>query len=303
MSSVKLKIGVVAAALSNEPRRIPRLSRQMGFDGLQFDAGWPALNLASLADSGRRELRHLLATESQQFIGLRTDLGTQKLAPGADIDRILSGADRLLEAAAGLGAPLVCLDLGVLPEPEKVAPAKPVIPAGQSGMILIPEPSKPIEAPQAASVAPDPAHVSVVSVTLEELGRRADRFSVMVAMRSELSSLAALTSALRTANCPWFGFDLDPVALLHDDWELDAIFSEVGQQIRHVRARDATAGADRRTRPAAIGAGSTDWRALLAMLDAAGYHGWLTIDPTDLQDRVAAATAGLAALRQIEMGK
>jgi sugar phosphate isomerase/epimerase len=299
----KLNIGVVAAALTSDPRRLARLSREMGFGGLQFDAKWAALDLISLSASGRREFRQLLASESQHFIGLRAELGAQKLAPGADIDRILSGAEKLMEAAAALQAPLLCLDLGVLPEPVRVVPPKPAVAAGQAGLILVPEPARSREMPGPPPIAPDPAHVSLVSVVLEELGRRADRFSVMVAMRSELSSFAALASALRAANCPWFGVDLDPAAVLRDEWSPDEIASVLGSQIRHVRARDAVAGADRRTRPAAIGAGATDWPVLLSTLDAAGFHGWVTIDPTDLPDRFAGAEAGIAALRKIEAGK
>jgi len=66
----------------------------------------------------------------------------------------------------------------------------------------------------------------------------------------------------------------------------------LGPLIRHVRARDALVGSDRRTRPAPIGRGSTDWPALLAAIDAAGYAGWFGIDPTELPDRAAAAAAG-----------
>ncbi|MDB5300253.1 MAG: hypothetical protein JWO87_1916, partial [Phycisphaerales bacterium] len=36
----------------------------------------------------------------------------------------------------------------------------------------------------------------------------------------------------------------------------------------------------------------TDWGSLLANLDAADYRGWITIDPTELPDRNAAAVAG-----------
>src|SRR5206468_871975 len=103
---------------------------------------------------------------------------------------------------------------------------------------------------------PDPAFVSQVSAALQELGSRADRYGVTVAVRSELASFASLDEALTAARCPWFGVDLDPVAILRDDWSADEVFSRLGPLIRHVRARDATLGADRRTQPAAIGRGT-----------------------------------------------
>jgi sugar phosphate isomerase/epimerase len=57
-------------------------------------------------------------------------------------------------------------------------------------------------------------------------------------------------------------------------------------------------GADRRTQPAVIGRGDVSWDALLSDLGAAGYRGWITIDPTELTDRLTAAKAGLTRLRK-----
>lgn len=300
MTSTGLNIGVVAGALTADPRKVARIARLMGFTGLQLDAVWSTLDVTSLAASGLRELRHLFASESQHLIGLRVELGAKGLTPGADIDRILSRLETIMEAAAGLAAPLLCLDLGLLPEPVRVLAPKPVIETEQAGLILIPAPSQQT-APAASesSRPPDSAHVSLVNSALDELGRQADRFSVTVAMRSGLSSFASLEAALKGANCPWFGLDLDPAAVVADKWEVDEILSSLGNEIRHVRARDAIRGTDHRTRPVVIGSGATDWPAMLAALDAAGFHGWLTIDPTDLSDRPAAAAEGLAYLRKI----
>jgi hypothetical protein len=38
---------------------------------------------------------------------------------------------------------------------------------------------------------------------------------------------------------------------------------------------------------------------VVALLDEAGFAGWVTVDPLELSDRVSAAAAGLAALRLI----
>jgi sugar phosphate isomerase/epimerase len=133
---------------------------------------------------------------------------------------------------------------------------------------------------------------------LGELGRRADRYGVIVALRSELSSFGALDRAMKSAACPWFGVDLDPVSVLHDAWPSSEIFVRLGNLVRHVRGRDALLGMDRRTRPMAVGGGSTDWQALLKSLDDAGFDGWITIDPMELNDRRAGAIQGLEHLRK-----
>ena len=290
----RLKIGITAAALSTDPREAATRARPLGVAGLEFDAFTPAVSLPDLSQSGRREFRHVLSGQNLELIGLRVDLGNKGLAPGADVDRALARVDRAMDAAAGLTAPLVCVDLGPLPEPARAAVAKPKVDSAAAGLIIIPTAAD-LAAVQPAEpeVQGDATFESAVDAALVELGHRADRYSVMLAFRSDLSSYAALDRAIRAADCPWFGVDLDPVAILRDRWEVDEVFSRLGPLVRHVRARDAVAGHDKRTKPAAIGQGSTNWEQLLALLDDAAYHGWLALDPVELPDRNAAARTAL----------
>jgi hypothetical protein len=287
-----IQLAVAASALTDDPRLAAGLSHGLGFQGLLFDAFSASFNIPDLTGSGRREFSRLLSSQNQQLVGLRGELGPRGLGPGADVDRILSKFDQLLEAAAGLSAPLACVDLGPLPAPPATAKPKPNITPDQAGLILLPNVPQPVEPPTPPAPPADPAMVSQVDAALAEIGRLADRYSVVVAFRSDLASLAALERAVVKAGCPWFGIDLDPVAVLRDEWDLDETFSRLGALVRHVYGRDAIKGADRRTRPAIIGNGDTDWGTLLADLDAAGYRGWITVDPTELPDRHAAAAAG-----------
>ena len=296
MPNERFPLAVVATAVSQDPRLAPVRSRDAGFAGLLFDAYSPALNVPDLSDSGRREFRHLLSAQDQRLVGLRWDAGPKGIGPGADVDQVIERLDRVMEAAAGLTTPLVCADLGPLPEPPPDVKPKPKVTPGMAGLILLPTAAdvaaaKEPEAQQSAHRPPDPAFVSQVDAALVELGRRADRYNVTVAFRSELASFAALERALTQARCPWFGVDLDPVSVLRDDWDLDELFSRLGNVVRHVRARDAVRGADRRTKPAAVGRGNIDWGQLLGNLEGAGYVSWITVDPLELPDRAAAAGA------------
>ena len=298
MARENLKLGVVAAALSGDARQSPTLARKAGFAGLQFEARTAALDIPELSGTGLREFLRLLTAQDQQLVGLRVDLGIRGFGPGADVDRELSRLTRVMEAAKGLASPLVCVDVGRLPEPVEAAPPKPKISPELAGLILLPtaeeraNPQPP--QPERAAPPPDPAFVSQVDAALVELGRMADRTSVIVALRSELSSHAAVERALRAADCPWFGLDLDPAAVLGDRWDLDEVFARLGTLVRHVRGRDAVAGSDRRTKPAAVGRGGTNWAQVVANLGDADYNGWITVDPVELPDRASAAAAGFA---------
>jgi sugar phosphate isomerase/epimerase len=298
--AIGLKIGVVSVALSNDAREAAARARKMGFAGVQFEAFAPGLALPELSGSGRREFRKLLSSQDQQLVGLRLDLGAKGLGPTADVDRALARIDQAMEAAAGLGAPLVCVELGPLPEPARSTAAKPKVDPAAAGIIIIPSAADVanVAAPE-PQVQADPAMESAVDGALAELGRRADRYSCVVAVRSELSSFAALDRALRAAACPWFGVDLDPVAVLRDRWDVEEVFGRVGPLVRHVRGRDALAGQDKRTKPAALGQGGTDWGQLIALLDEAGFAGWVTLDPLELPDRAGAAAVGLSALKKL----
>jgi sugar phosphate isomerase/epimerase len=287
-------LAVTAITFSNDARLAATQARHAGFAGLLFDAYSTALSLPDLSQTGRREFRHVLAAQQIELVGLDGQIGPKGFGPDADIDRLISRIDRAMEAAAGLAAPLLCLDLGPLPPPPRVAAKPKAIAPEQAGLILIPTMSaKPAE-PELPPPPPSAAEVALanhVNDAMAELGRRADRYSVTVAFRSSLAGFAALHQAIAAARCPWFGIDLDPVAMLRDEMPSDEIFSMVGSLIRHVRIRDAIRGADRRTQPAVVGRGSVNWAEFLNQLDAAGYHGWRTVDPVEIADRVAAAKA------------
>jgi sugar phosphate isomerase/epimerase len=291
-----MKIAVTASSLSTDPREVPVLARQLGVDGLLFDAYGPNLSLPDLSQTGRRDFLNLLRSHDRQIVGLRMDLGADGLSPKSDIDRKLSQIERAMDAARGLNATLVCVDLGPLPTPASTEAPKPKVTQDMAGLILLPTAPVVAAPPEPGQTPDDLTFISHLDPVMVEFGRRADRVGVMLAFRSDLSSLAALHRTVAAAACPWFGYDLDPVAVLRDSWDLDETFARFAGQISHVRARDAVRGSGGRTKPAVIGQGSIDWPHLRANLDAAGYHGWLTIDPTDLPDRLTATAAGVKQL-------
>jgi sugar phosphate isomerase/epimerase len=296
MAKSQPQLAVVAFALSAEPRLAIQLARGAGFAALQLEWRSEQLDVTALSGTGRRELRTLLRSSDLGLSGLRIDLGGKGIGPSADVDALLARMDAVMQAAVGLAAPLVCVDVGPLPAPQ--APAAPKASASplEGGLIIIPPPA-PVVAQTRVAQNPDPALAAGIDRALAELGGLADRYSIALAFRSELAGFDALERALRAADCPWFGIDLDPVAVLRDQWTIDEIFSRLGTMIRHVRGRDAILGADRRTKPAVIRRGSVQWDQLLGRLMESDYRGWITVDSLELPDPAAAAADGAASLR------
>lgn len=133
---------------------------------------------------------------------------------------------------------------------------------------------------------------------VNELGRLADQHGVQLALMTPLMGFASVHELLSRASCPWLGVDLDPVAVLRDSWSESDVFTKLGSMIRHVRARDALIGENARTAPAVVGRGSVKWIEFQIRLDQAGYRGWVTVDPVDLPDRVAAASVAAQVLQR-----
>lgn len=298
--AVQDRLSVVASAFGADPREAARLSRVAGFRGMMFDVWTSTLNLPELSITGRREFHNIVTSQNQELIGLQMDLGPKGLSPGTDVDLQISRMDRAMEAAAGLQARLVCVDIGPLPRPTIAATPKPQVSKEMAGLIIIPEAQEKHEdfpPPQVRAI--DQKFASHLQSALFEIGQKADRYGVIVAFSSSLAGFAALTQGLASVTCPWFGIDLDPVAILRDDWTKDEIFSAAGQLVRHVRARDAISGDNRRARPVVVGSGSTNWDQFLSLLDDAGYNNWLTVDPSELNDRPAAALEGCRILKAL----
>lgn len=267
---------------------------------MQLDAASRMIDLADLSSSARREIRHLFSTADLQLTSIRLEYGASGLGVGTDVDRLLDRTDAILNAAAELVVPVVCVDLGRLPPVQRASRPRPKVTPEMAGLIILPQSDK-IEEPEPEPVTTriDPAIISHWQAALGQLGEMADRYGIMVALSSSLSSFASLAGLLKQVDCPWFGIDLDPSMLTKDEWSLDETFDALGPLVRHVRARDAIKGEDRRTKPAVIGRGDVPWRDVLGNLDGSGFSGAITIDPSELQDPHASAIAGLKQLNAI----
>src|SRR5688500_4257725 len=157
---MEVKFAVVTAAMSDDPREAPHVARRAGFNGLQYDAFGARLRIPDLSVSGRRDFRHMLASQDQELAGLRVDTGSKGLSSEADVDRVLARLDSAMDAAAGLNSRLLCVDLGPLPEPPPGEAPKPKVTQEQAGLLILP-PS--VTAPPAPVAPASPAEIGRAS--------------------------------------------------------------------------------------------------------------------------------------------
>jgi len=286
------KVSVTANSLSPDLRESIRIARSLRFQGVLLDAMIAGEDLSTLSQSAKREVAHIVSSNDLELVGLRATIDRTGLNRSADIDQQIDRIDRAMQGAKGLQAPLVCVDLRQLP--QVAAPPKPTrkISSDLAGLILLP-PSANTEEEAAPAPKIDSAALSHVNAVLVEIGALADRHGVRIAFSAGLSSFASLAWAIQTARCQWFGIDLNPVDALTDDWSADEIFSTFADHLFHVQVKDALTGNDRRTQPALPGRGDVKWDDLFQHLRDSDYQGWLTVDPTEHTDRIAAAKMGL----------
>ena len=109
------------------------------------------------------------------------------------------------------------------------------------------------------------------------LGEIADRYRTTVAFSTRCRELRRVARLSCRWPCPWFGVDLDPVAILGHRRTSDEIFSRSARS-SVTSAHDAVRGADRRTKAVEIGRGNVNWQELFQSLEGAGYHGCVTTD-------------------------
>jgi len=285
---------MAASAFDAVLAQLARTSASMGFQGLLV----PTQQLPELSQTGKREWLRQFSNVNQLLVGFETAVSNQGLSPRADIQRELDALTEAIDNAVAVRCPLLCVDLGQLPpSPIDTMPPPPIPPELLGGLILPPRksvapvPAKPID-------QRDSAFESTLDDALRALGSHADRAGCQVAFRSTLGSHGAILRTLQSVSCPWFGVDLDPICLLSDDQDLDAIFSSLGKLVRHVRVKDGVRGLGSRVQTCLLGEGKIDFAHVVANLISVDYRGPLTVDVMGLPNPLIAASLTLNRLNK-----
>lgn len=257
-----IRIGLCAASLSLKLRQALTFIQKTGAAGIELDAAGE-LAPRQLSETGRRQLRHLLASHNLDLAALACPLrfGLDTLEnQEARIDHVRQA----MTLAADLGPRRLILAAGKIAADEQ-----------------------------------DPGRVRLTE-GLTALGQHGDRIGVMLALESGVDGPDLQEKLLAAIDSGSLAVNYDPAGLLMNGQDPFAAARLFGRRIVHVRARDArTVLSGRTAQEVPLGQGDLDWLQLLGTLEEIAYRGWLVIQRTGSTDPLGEARAGIDFFKKI----
>lgn len=212
-----------------------------------------------LSETGRRDLSHTLRSCDIGLIAL--NLPTRRPFDSLDeLDVRLARVDRAFALAYELGARIVLIRAGQTPPQDE-----------------------------------KPRHEAFVH-SLTELGRRAERRGVRLAIETVGGSVNLLGEILTSIDSPGLAASVDPASLLRSGQDPAAAVVALGPHVAHAYAADASGGPGpvvAHPRSQRDSAGVLDWEGYLGSLEEIDYRGYLTIWPDSSRD----LASGFAAIK------
>src|SRR5262245_2982072 len=256
-----MKLGVSLEACGAPVRTALARAARLGIPGVQCDA---VSDLAPqrLSATGRREITHLLRSHNLALTALVCPL-RHGLDVALDLEPRLAHTRNVLSLSFDLGARIVIVEAGRIPQSEDDPSAGPMIDA------------------------------------LTNLGRHGDRIGTVLALQTGFESGLALAGFLARIDSGGLGVNFNPAHLLLNGFEPVAQLSALRGRIVHVHATDARRGsAGRAAGAVALGHGDLDWLQLAGTLASLEYHGWVVLERAGVTSESDIAT-GIALLRRL----
>ncbi len=256
----RLRLGVALESLGLPVRAALDAAARLTLDGVQLDAVGP-LAPDALTGTGRREFRALLRGHLLDLTAINCPL-RRGLDNPEDLAPRLDHLRKVAQLAVDLGAPRLVLPLPALPREDEVARA------------------------------------ATMRDALEALATAGDRTGVSVALTPGADKPAAVRDYLNTFDSGSLRVNYDPAGALAAGHPAGDALTALGPLLDHVRGRDVRKLAGGEVQETAAGSGDVDWVLTVALLEAAGYRGTLTVAPAGGSAPTADARAGVQFLRR-----
>lgn len=200
----------------------------------------------NLSTSGRRHLARYVEGLGISVVALAADMPALRLTDSTTVDERVARTCEIIDLAKDLNVRMITASVGALTHPRTGDPSPPAVEA------------------------------------LRRIGEYADARGAVYAIRTSHDVGDRVVRILDELCCPSIQIGLDPAAMVMSGVNpLDAVERFAGR-VALLHARDATAGlADRPGRETRFGEGEVDFVGILAMLEAAEFHGACIVRRTD----------------------
>lgn len=234
----------------------------VGCDGVQIDARHE-LRGEELSQTGLRELRKILADLNLR-VGSLTFPTRRSFSDPEDLDRRVEASVAALNLASRLGARVLVLHLGPIPDDAQSSQA------------------------------------SLLKDVIGTLAPHGVRLGVKIAGQATFASCAQFADFLASLPEGSLFLDMHPVQLMAAGHFPVEYVSVLGQYITHVHAADAVKNfATSKYEEVELGRGSTDFPALLGHLEEFEFRDWITIERIPAETSAEAIANAVRFLRAV----
>lgn len=254
-----MKLGVRLESLGLPFRSALAAAAKIGVRGAQFDAVGD-FHPDRLGDTGRREVAFLLRSHGLEATALRCDV-RRSLADESQLEARLDEVRKVMNLSFDLGARMVLVEASAIPD------------------------------------ADDP-RLSVLRESLSALITHGDRSGVAMALEVGNESPERMSAFLASLPVGMIGVNFNPANLLAKGFDPLEAVTALKPWLLHAQAQDSRhGGSSRLAQSVKLGGGDIDWMALLGILSANEYSGWLVVHTND--PNAANIEAGVKFLRRL----
>lgn len=257
------RIAAAAHCLEGPLKRKLQRAVEIGLSGLSFDAR-RELPPTSLSETGRRQFLHHVNERGLKVASLSFP------TRGAyyDLDRLddrVAGTKAAMQFAYQLNARVLTARVGRIPADK----------ASQEYKTLVD--------------------------VLNELASYGNHVGAVFTLTPSGDTIEQLQLLLKAVDQGPIGINYDPAGLLMAGRDPVLLFRELYGSVHQIVVRDSIRDADSGGTEVPVGRGDVKWDEVLAMLDAADYHGWLVADRTTGDDQLDDVTRAVKYLKQVAM--
>ena len=259
-----LRMAVATRAFHEPLKRAVQAAAEMGAQGVQLDLR-NEVRPGELSETGRRQLLHYL-DELNLSVASAMFPTRRAFYDLEELEARIAAARQAMEFGFQMKTSVLTLRVGRVPE-------------------------------EAESEEYD-----ILRNVLGDLARHGNRVGVTLAITPTRDDPARLRELLKQITEGPVGINFDPANFVMAGSHPSRALEILQEYLVHVLVRDGIRDLDGSGLEVPVGRGEVEWEEMLALFDEADYHGWLTLDRTQGDDRPGDIRRAMQYLRNVAAG-